>query len=71
MRSSSHGSAFTLIELLTVIAIIAIIAAVLGFGGSFAWKTRPLTTAMARKAGKRINDVRDGHWLNKNPIKYG
>ena len=45
--------------------------AVLGFAGSFAWKTRPLTSAMARKAGKRINQVRDGHWLTKHPINYG
>lgn len=49
----------------------SLFGAVLGFGGSFAWKTRPLTTAMARKAGKRINQVRDGHWLSKNPINYG
>ena len=45
--------------------------AVLGFAGSFARKTRPLTSAMARKAGKRINQVRDGHWLTKHPINYG
>ncbi len=45
--------------------------AVLGFAGSFAWKTRPLTSAMARKAGKRITEVRDGHWLSKHPINYG
>ena len=49
----------------------SLFGAVLGFGGSFAWKTRPLTTAMARKAGKRINQVRDGHWLSKNPLNYG
>ena len=49
----------------------SLFGAVMGFGGSFAWKTRPLTTAMARKAGKRINQVRDGHWLSKNPINYG
>ena len=49
----------------------SLFGAVLGFGGSFAWKTRPLTTAMARKAGKRINQVRDGHWLSKNQINYG
>ena len=49
----------------------SLFGAVLGFGGSFAWKTRPLTTAMARKAGKRINQVRDGHWLSKNPVNYG
>lgn len=48
-----------------------LLGAVLGFAGSFAWKTRPLTSAMARKAGKRVNEVRDGHWLNKHPINYG
>ena len=48
-----------------------LLGAVLGFAGSFAWKTRPLTSAMARKAGKRINQVRDGHWLSKHPINYG
>ena len=48
-----------------------LLGAVLGFAGSFAWKTRPLTSAMARKAGKRITQVRDGHWLSKNPINYG
>lgn len=48
-----------------------LLGAVLGFGGSFAWKTRPLTSAMARGAGKRIGTVRDEHWLSKNPINYG
>ena len=48
-----------------------LLGAVLGFAGSFAWKTRPLTSAMAHKAGKRINEVRDGHWLTKHPINYG
>jgi hypothetical protein len=45
--------------------------ALLGFASGFVWKTRPLTSAMARKAGKRINEVRDGHWLSKHPINYG
>jgi hypothetical protein len=48
-----------------------ILGAVLGFGGSFAWKTRPLTSAMAREAGKRIGTTRDKHWLSKHPINYG
>jgi hypothetical protein len=26
---------------------------------------------MARNAGRRINEVRDGHWLSKHPINYG
>lgn len=48
-----------------------LLGAVLGFGGSFAWKTRPLTSAMARGATKRIGRVRDGRWLSKHPINYG
>ena len=48
-----------------------LLGAVLGFAGSFAWKTRPITSAMAHKAGKRITQVRDGHWLTKHPINYG
>lgn len=42
-----------------------------GFAGSFAWKTRPLTGAMAREAGKRIGAVRDERWLAENPVNYG
>ncbi len=48
-----------------------LLGAVLGFGGSFAWKTRPLTSAMAHQASKRIGTVRDDHWLSKHPINYG
>ena len=48
-----------------------LLGAVLGFAGSFAWTTRPLTSAMTREAGKRIGTVRDGHWLSKHPINYG
>ena len=31
-----------------------LLGAVLGFAGSFAWKTRPLTMAMSRGASRRI-----------------
>ena len=48
-----------------------ILGAVLGFGSSFAWKTRPLTSAMAREAGKHITTTRDKRWLSKHPIDYG
>lgn len=48
-----------------------LLGAVLGFGGSFAWKTRPVSSAMAREAGKRVGVVRDQHWLSKHPINYG
>ncbi len=48
-----------------------LLGAVLGFAGSFAWKTRPLTSAMSRGAGKRIGTARDERWLSKNPVDYG
>jgi hypothetical protein len=47
-----------------------LLGAVLGYGGSFAWKTRPMTSAMARGAGRRIGEARDKHWLAKHPIPY-
>ena len=48
-----------------------VLGAVLGFAGSFAWKTRPITSAMSRGAGKRIGAARDERWLAKNPVDYG
>lgn len=45
--------------------------AVLGFAASFAWKTRPVASAMARGAGKRVGEVRDVRWLSKHPVNYG
>ncbi len=48
-----------------------LLGAAVGFGGSFAWKTRPLTGAMAREAGKRIGAARDERWLSENPVNYG
>ena len=48
-----------------------LLGAVLGFAGSFAWKTRPLTSSMLHGAGKRIGTTRDKHWLAKHPVNYG
>lgn len=48
-----------------------LLGAALGFAGSFAWKTRPLTATMVRGAGKRIGTTRDRHWLDRNPVNYG
>lgn len=47
------------------------LGAVFGFSASFAWKTRPVTSAMARGAGKRFDEVSGLHWLSKHPINYG
>lgn len=48
-----------------------LLGAAVGFGGSFAWKTRPITESMARGAARRINATRDEHWLEENPVAYG
>ncbi|MBK7422380.1 MAG: hypothetical protein IPJ48_04395 [Propionivibrio sp.] len=48
-----------------------LLGAAVGYASSFAWKTRPLTSAMAHGAGKRISRVRDQHWLTDHPINYG
>ena len=48
-----------------------LLGAVAGFAGSFAWKTRPLTSSMVHGASKHIVTVRNRHWLDKNPINYG
>lgn len=48
-----------------------LLGAVVGYGGSFAWKTRPLTSAMARGAGRRVGTVKDQRWLSKHPVPYG
>jgi hypothetical protein len=48
-----------------------LLGAAAGFAGSFAWKTRPLTSSMVHGASKRIGRTRDKHWLDNNPINYG
>jgi len=48
-----------------------LLGAAAGFVGSFAWKTRPLTSTMVHGASKRIGRTRDRHWLIKNPVNYG
>lgn len=48
-----------------------LLGAAAGFAGSFAWKTRPLTSSMVHGASKRIGRTRDKHWLSKNPVNYG
>ena len=48
-----------------------LLGAAAGFVGSFAWKTRPLTSSMVHGASRRIGRTRDQHWLTKNPVNYG
>jgi hypothetical protein len=42
-----------------------------GFGGGVAWTSRRFTETAAVRALRQVNNVRDAHWLQRNPIAYG
>ena len=46
------------------------IGAVVGFAVSVAWQGRRLARAVASGAWRKIDTVRDEHWLEKHPIDY-
>ena len=43
---------------------------VIGFGAGFTWKTRSLAAEATRGALRSMDNVRDEHWLERNPIDY-
>jgi hypothetical protein len=47
-----------------------LLGGIIGFGGGVAWGSREATSAIARRAAKNVDEVRDQHWLEKNPIAY-
>jgi hypothetical protein len=57
-RSRSYGVAASLIGTLV------------GCGAAMAWSSRSAIVPALRLAGKRVNSVRDAHWLAANPIDY-
>jgi hypothetical protein len=42
----------------------------IGFGAGLLWENRELGANVASSAWKRINQTRDEHWFEKNPIDY-
>ena len=42
----------------------------IGFGAGVIWENRQFTTSVASGAWKKINQTRDEHWFEKNPIDY-
>ncbi len=42
----------------------------IGFGAGVIWMNREFSASVASSAWKRINQTRDEHWLEKNPIDY-
>jgi hypothetical protein len=53
-----------------VITVSTTLGAVIGFTTGMAWGTRRLTGEMVQGARKKIDAVRDAHWLERNPIDY-
>jgi hypothetical protein len=52
------------------LAIGGLLGTALGLGGSIAWASRNYTEGVARSVIHKVNDARDAHWLEKNPIAY-
>lgn len=47
-----------------------LIGTLLGCGVAVAWSSRSAIVPAVRLAGKRVNSVRDAHWLATHPIDY-
>ena len=50
--------------------VLGVAGSALGFCAGFSWKTRKLTSTLARSAVREVRRVKDEHWLDKNPIDY-
>ena len=48
-----------------------LVGAAVGFSGGVLWGSRSVTGPIAQGALKQVNQVRDKHWLDKNPVVYG
>jgi hypothetical protein len=42
----------------------------IGFGAGMMWENREFAASVASGAWKKINEARDEHWFEKNPIDY-
>jgi len=42
----------------------------IGFGAGMAWESRELTESAASEALRKIQRVRDEHWVEKHPVAY-
>ena len=52
-------------------ALGGLVGGALGLGGSVAWASRGFTGAVVRNTVHKVNEARDAHWLEKNPVAYG
>ena len=49
---------------------LGVVGGCVGFLAGFAWKSRDLTASMVHGAARKIETVRDEHWLERHPIDY-
>ena len=47
-----------------------LIGGAIGFGAALVWENREFGASVASSAWKKINQTRDEHWFEKNPIDY-
>lgn len=47
-----------------------VVGGLIGLLSGLVWETRSFTASSAGGAFKKINQMRDEHWLEKNPIDY-
>jgi hypothetical protein len=52
------------------VALGGLAGSVLGFGAALAWASRDFIGPAARTAVRRVDAVRDAHWLESHPIDY-
>jgi hypothetical protein len=52
------------------LAVGALVGSVLGLGCGVAWASRGFAGALALSAARKMNTVRDAHWLETHPIDY-
>jgi hypothetical protein len=47
-----------------------VLGGAIGFGSALVWKNREMSASVASSAWKRMQQTRDEHWFEKNPIDY-
>lgn len=48
----------------------SLVGGAIGFGAGLLWESRHLTASIASTMNKSIQETRDEHWFEKNPIDY-
>ena len=49
---------------------LGVLGSALGFCAGFGWRTRKVTSSVARSTVRELRKARDEHWLEMNPIDY-